>query len=59
MDERQSDDARDLKCPDCRARLKKRRARRSDECELVCGGCGRLFNVCDLETLERLKNQSA
>jgi hypothetical protein len=38
--------------------LKKRRGRRSDACELVCGGCGRVFDVCDLETLDALKKQS-
>jgi len=58
VDERQSDSTKNLKCPDCRAQLKKRRGRRSDECELICGGCGRVFDVCDLETLDKLKSQS-
>jgi hypothetical protein len=58
MDERQPDDVQRLKCPDCRAQLKKRRGPRSDKCELVCGGCGRIFDVCDRETLDALKNQN-
>jgi len=58
MDRRQTGDTGSLKCPDCRAELKKRRGRRSDECELVCGGCGRVFDVCDLKTLGTLKKQS-
>ena len=47
----------DLKCPECRAALKKRRARKIDDCEMVCGGCGRTFDVCDLDTVEELKRQ--
>lgn len=47
----------DLKCPECRAALKKRRARKADDCEMVCGGCGRTFDVCDLDTVEALKKQ--
>jgi len=47
-----------LKCPDCRAPLKQRRARNPDKCEMVCGGCGQIFDVCDLETAEMLKKQS-
>ena len=59
MNERQSDSTDDLKCPDCRARLKKRRGRRSDECELICGGCGRIFDACDPLVVDRLKKPSA
>jgi hypothetical protein len=25
---------------------------------MLCGGCGRAFDVCDLDTLEEIKNQS-
>ena len=46
-----------LRCPECRASLKKRRARKVDDCEMVCGSCGRTFDVCDLETVEELKKQ--
>ena len=52
------DDATGLRCPECRAQLKQRRSRTPDKCEMVCGGCGQSFDVCDLETLEALKNQS-
>lgn len=45
----------DFKCPECRQPLKKRRTRTPDECEMLCGGCGASFDVCDLETLDRLK----
>jgi hypothetical protein len=48
----------ELKCPECRASLKKRRGRRVDACEMVCGGCGRIFDVCDSESLESLKKPS-
>jgi hypothetical protein len=48
----------DLKCPQCRARLKRRRSRTPDQCEMVCGGCGKSFDVCDIETLDELKKQS-
>jgi hypothetical protein len=48
----------ELKCPECRASLKKRRGRRVDDCEMVCGGCGQIFDVCDADTLESLKRQS-
>jgi hypothetical protein len=58
VDDQQSDDANNLKCPDCRAKLKKRRGRRSDKCEVVCGGCGRVFDICDMGTLEKLESQS-
>jgi hypothetical protein len=52
------DDAINLRCPECRARLKRRRSRIPDKCEMVCGGCGKSFDVCDLETLDVLKKQS-
>jgi len=48
----------DLKCPECKAPLKRRRSRQADECEMLCGGCGQSFDVCDLETVERLKTPS-
>ena len=48
----------ELKCPDCRYPLKRRRSRHVDECEMVCGGCGQSFDVCDLETVDKLKKQS-
>ena len=48
----------DLKCPECRAALKRRRARTPNECEMICGGCGREFDVCDLDTVDSLRNQS-
>ena len=47
-----------LKCPECRARLKKRRSRTPDQYEMVCGGCGKSFDVCNLETLDELRKQS-
>jgi hypothetical protein len=47
----------DFKCPECRARLKQRRSRKPNECELVCGGCGAMFDVCDLDTLDELKKR--
>ena len=49
----------DFRCPTCRAALKRRRSRRADECELVCGGCGETFDGCDLETVQRLKDGDA
>ena len=51
-------DAMDLRCPECRAQLKERRSRTSDKCEMLCGGCGQSFDVCDIETLDALKKQS-
>jgi len=48
----------DLKCPDCRYPLKRRRGRQADDCEMLCGGCGRTFDVCDLDTLDAIKKQS-
>lgn len=47
-----------LRCPECRASLKQRRTRNPDKCEMVCGGCGQMFDVCDLETIEILKKHS-
>jgi hypothetical protein len=60
MEKSSSDHENDLhlKCPECRHPLKRRRSRNPDECELVCGGCGRRFDICDLETLDRLKRNS-
>ncbi len=52
------DDVMDLRCPECRAQLKERRSRTPDKCEMICGGCGQSFDVCDLETLDALKQQS-
>ena len=46
-----------FKCPECRSPLKQRRSRKPDECELICGGCGAMFDVCDLETVDELKKQ--
>ncbi len=45
----------DLKCPECRAELKRRRSRKADQCEMVCGGCGQSFDVCNMDTVARLK----
>jgi hypothetical protein len=50
-------EAGELKCPECRYPLKKRRSRNSDACEMICGGCGALFDVCDDQTLKELKDQ--
>jgi len=47
--------SQDLKCPECRAELKRRRSRKVDQCEMVCGGCGQIFDVCDINTVARLK----
>jgi hypothetical protein len=44
-----------LKCPECQAQLKRRRTRTPDACEMVCGGCGRAFDVCDFETVDALQ----
>ena len=38
--------------------LKKRRTRTPDECEMLCGGCGASFDVCDLDTVDLLKRES-
>jgi hypothetical protein len=47
----------DLRCPECRALLKQRRTRKPDACEMICGGCGKMFDVCDDGTLEDLKHK--
>jgi len=46
----------DLRCPECHAVLKHRRSRTPDACEMVCGGCGQQFDVCDIDTIDRLKS---
>ena len=46
----------EFRCPECRQPLKRRRTKTPDECELICGGCGARFDICELETLDRLKN---
>ena len=51
------DDAQKYKCPECRQPLKRRRTRTPDECEMLCGGCGASFDVCDLETVDMLKRE--
>jgi len=48
-------DLKDLVCPDCRAELSRRRTRNPDACEMLCGGCGQIFDVCDLDTVDKLK----
>ena len=48
----------DLTCPECRAALKRRRSRNADECEMICGGCGQTFDVCDMGTVAELKKQA-
>ena len=50
--------AEDLKCPECRAHLKRRRTRNPDECEMICGGCGQMFDVCDLDTVDALRRHA-
>jgi len=50
-----SEEGLKFKCPECRAPLKQRRARKTNECELICGGCGAMFDVCDLDTVEALR----
>jgi len=50
--------SQDLKCPECRAELKRRRSRKADACEMVCGGCGQIFDVCDVNTVDQLKKQT-
>ena len=54
---RRDGDSRELKCPECRRPLRKRRSRTPDECNLVCGGCGAAFDICDPETAARLKKE--
>jgi hypothetical protein len=49
----------ELKCPECRHPLKRRRGRKADACEMLCGGCGRSFDVCDIETLDEIKKGTA
>ena len=45
----------ELKCPDCRAVLKRRRGvAPGSECERVCGGCGRIFDICDTGTVREI-----
>ena len=34
---------------ECQALLKPRRGRSPDPCDLVCGGCGKQFNGCEIE----------
>jgi len=51
-------DEQDLECPDCKGALKRRRTRKPDECEMLCGVCGQQFDVCDLDTVDRLKKGS-
>ena len=46
-----------FKCPGCRAPLKQRKSRKPNECELICGGCGAMFDICDLETVDMLKEK--
>jgi hypothetical protein len=48
----------DLTCPECRAQLKQRRSRHADACEMVCGGCGQTFDVCDMDTVAELKKKA-
>ena len=48
----------ELKCPECRAELKRRRSRNPDACEMVCGGCGQMFDVCDMDTVAGLKKEA-
>ena len=48
-------DDQNLNCPECRQPLKRRRTRKADECEMICGGCGAMFDVCDLDTVDELK----
>lgn len=52
------DAGQDLRCPECRAVLKRRRSRSADSCEMICGGCGKTFDVCDAETVADLRNTS-
>ena len=52
-----SDPSENYQCPECRAVLKRRRSRKVDACEMVCGGCGQIFDVCDTDTIAALKNR--
>jgi hypothetical protein len=49
---------KELACPTCKAYLKKRRARKPDVCEMICGGCGEIFDICELETADKLRNSA-
>jgi len=50
-------EAAPLKCPECRYPLKKRRSRTPDACEMICGGCGKQFDICDGDTLTSLQEE--
>lgn len=50
-------EAEPLKCPECRYPLKKRRSRNNDACEMLCGGCGKQFDICDVDTLASLQEE--
>jgi hypothetical protein len=54
-----TDPVAELKCPECRATLKRRRSRTPDACEMVCGGCGKLFDICEAEALKKLKDSQS
>ena len=58
MEEQNRDNTQELICPDCKGALKRRRTRKADECEMLCGVCGQQFDVCDLETVDLLKKGS-
>lgn len=45
------------RCPECQHPLKRRMTRKPDECEMVCGGCGASFDVCDQQTVDQLKKR--
>jgi hypothetical protein len=47
----------ELRCPECRAALKQRRTRKPDACEMICGACGRMFDICDSGTLEEIQKE--
>ena len=47
----------DFKCPECRRQLKRRRTKTPDACEMICGGCGASFDICDLETVDKLEKK--
>ncbi|MGM0539092.1 MAG: Trm112 family protein [Thermodesulfobacteriota bacterium] len=48
---------KNFRCPECHQPLKRRRTWKPDECEMVCGGCGASFDVCDQQTLKRLQKK--
>jgi hypothetical protein len=58
IDEADKSKTPDYRCPECRQPLKRRRTRTPDECEMLCGGCGASFDVCDLDTVDMLKKSS-